>query len=178
MGYFHSRHTDSIIVDSSGARWQYRNLGETTFRGSEASAKYYLHPRVLVIGSMVYQTSKDGQGRTHLTPVSNVGAKAGISYQASLLTASLFDSYQGNLDGFNGTVTPTANPSAGAYHLLSAHVRFDISKLTRTARGLALFVQGDNLTNKEVWHPDWGGNSGDTLPAYPGRSVLFGVEIF
>jgi outer membrane receptor protein involved in Fe transport len=178
VGYFHSRHTDSIIVDSSGPRWLYRNLGEATFQGSEASAKYYVHPRVLVLGSFVYQTSKDGQGNTHVTPVSNIGAKAGISYQSNLVTASLFDSYQGDLDGFGGTVSPTSNPSAGAYHMLSTRVRFDVSKLTRSSRGLALFVQGDNLTNKEVWHPDWGGNSGDTLPAYRGRSVLFGVEVF
>jgi outer membrane receptor for ferrienterochelin and colicins len=178
VGYFHSRQTDSIIVDSSLPRWEYRNLGEATFQGSEASAKYYVHPRVLVLGSFVYQTSEDGQGNTHVTPVSNVGAKAGISYQSNGLTASLFDSYQGNLDGFTGIVAPTANPSVRAYHLLSAHVRFDVSKLVRSARGLALFVQGDNLTDREVWHPDWGGNSGDTLPAYRGRSVLFGVEIF
>ena len=178
VGYFHSRQTDSIFVDSSLPRWQYRNLGEATFQGGEASAKYYVHPRVLVLGSLVYQTSEDGQGNTHVTPVSNVGAKAGISYQSTLLTASLFDSYQGNLDGFSGTVTPTANPNTSAYHLVSTRVRFDVSKLTRTSRGLALFVQGDNLTNKEVWHPDWGGSSGDTLPAYRGRSVLFGVEIF
>jgi outer membrane receptor protein involved in Fe transport len=178
LGYFHSRHTDSIIVDSSGPRWLYRNSGEATFQGGEASAKYYVHPTVLVLGSMVYQTSEDEQGRTHVTPVSNFGAKAGISYQSNLLTASLFDNYQGDLDGFAGTVAPTANPNTGAYHMLSTRVRFDVSKMTRASRGLALFVQGDNLTNKEVWHPDWGGNSGDTLPAYRGRSVLFGVEVF
>jgi outer membrane receptor protein involved in Fe transport len=178
VGYFHSRQTDSIIVDSSGPRWQYRNLGEATFQGAEVSAKYYVHPRVLLLGSMLYQTSEDGQGRTHVTPVSSLGAKVGISYQSNVLTASLFDRYQGSMDGFGGTVSPTANPSADAYHLLSSRVRLDMSKWMRTARGLAFFVQGDNLTNKEVWHPDWGGNSGDTLPAYRGRSVLFGVEIF
>jgi outer membrane receptor for ferrienterochelin and colicins len=178
VGYFVSRHTDSIIVDTSGPRWLYRNLGEAMFKGGEGSAKYYVHPRVLVLGSMMYQTSRDGQGRTHVTPVSNLSAKAGISYQSNVLTASLFDSYQGDLDGFAGTVTPTANPNTSAYHLLSTRIRVDVSKLTRASRGLALFVQGDNLTNKEVWHPDWGGNSGDTLPAYRGRSVLFGVEVF
>jgi hypothetical protein len=61
---------------------------------------------------------------------------------------------------------------------ISSRVRFDVSKVTGSSRGLALFMQGDNLTNKEVWHPDWGGNSGGTLPAYRGRSVLFGVEVF
>jgi outer membrane cobalamin receptor len=179
VGYFFSRQTDSIIVDTTtGARWLYRNLGEATFKGGEASAKYYVHPRILVLGSMIYQTSTDGQGRTHVTPVSNLGVKAGVSYQSNLVTASVFDSYQGDLDGFAGTVTPTANPNTTAYHMLSTRVRVDVSKLARASRGLALFVQGDNLTNKEVWHPDWGGNSGDTLPAYRGRSILFGVEIF
>ena len=177
-GYFHSRQTDSIIVDGSLPRWQYRNLGEATFQGAEAAAKFFMHPRVLILGSVLYQISEDGQGNTHVTPVSRFGAKGGISYQSNLLTASLFDSYQGNLNGFAGTVNPTANPSAGAYHLLSSRVRFDVSKLRGSSRGLALFVQGDNLTNKGVWHPDWGGNSGDTIPAYRGRSVLFGVEIF
>ena len=170
VGYFHSRQTDSIVVDSSLPRWQYRNLGEATFQGAEAETKSFMHPRVLILGSVLYQTSEDGQGNTHVTPVSKFGAKGGISYQSNILTASLFDSYHGNLNGFVGTVSPTANPSAGAYHMISSRVRFDVSKVTGSSRGLALFVQGDNLTNKEVWHPDWGGNSGDTLPAYRGRS--------
>ena len=138
-------------------RWQYRNLGEATFQGGEGSAKYYVHPNVLVLGSVLYQTSKDGQGNTHVTPVSNLGAKAGVSYESKLLTRSLFDSYQGNMDGFAGTVTPTANPGTGAYHMLSARgCGLTCRKLTRASRGIAFFVQGDNLTNKEVWHAGLG----------------------
>jgi outer membrane receptor protein involved in Fe transport len=178
LSYFRSRQTDSINIDVSQPRWQYRNLGEATFHGVEGSAKYYVHPNVLVLGSFLYQANEDGQGNSHVTPVSNFGAKAGISYESRLFLVSLFDSYQGNMDGFAGTVTPTANPSTGAHHMLSTRMRFDVSKLTRAPRGIAFFVQGDNLTNKEVWHADWGGNSGDTLPAYGGRSVVAGIEIF
>jgi hypothetical protein len=32
------------------------------------------------------------------------------------------------------------------------------------------------IANKQVWLPDWGGNSGDTIPYRRGRTVYFGVE--
>jgi outer membrane receptor for ferrienterochelin and colicins len=180
LSYFHSRQTDSIVVDidPSLPRWQYRNLSEATFHGVEGSVKYYVHPNVLVLGSVLYQTNEDGQGNSNVTPVSPLGAKAGVSYESKLLTLSLFDSYQGNMDGFTATVSPTVNPSADAHHMLSTRMRFDASRLTRASRGIAFFVQGDNLTNKEVWHPDWGGSTRDTIPAYGGRAVVAGIEIF
>jgi outer membrane receptor for ferrienterochelin and colicins len=39
LTYFHSRQTDSIIVDTRPARWVYLNLGEATFHGVELVGK-------------------------------------------------------------------------------------------------------------------------------------------
>ena len=38
-------------------------------------------------------------------------------------------------------------------------------------------INGDNLTNEHVWLPDWGGNTGDTIPARRGRTLYFGIEM-
>lgn len=47
----------------------------------------------------------------------------------------------------------------------------------KSARSLALFINGDNVTNQQVWMPDWGGNTGDTIPVNRGRTLYFGVEV-
>jgi outer membrane receptor for ferrienterochelin and colicins len=167
VNYFHSKHTDSIIVDHSRPRWKYMNLGEATFHGMELEGKYYFRKNLFVQGSMLYQENKDGNGTANVTPIANFGAKAGISYQtANGLTASLFDTYQGPIHGYASTM----NPASRAYHLVSSQVRFDIS------RNLAFVAHAENLANRETWAPDWGGNSLDTLPINRGRTVYFGIE--
>jgi outer membrane receptor protein involved in Fe transport len=63
--------------------------------------------------------------------------------------------------------------------LPSARLRFDLSKRLPpdSKTGWALFVYGDNLTNRQVWMPEWGGNSVDSIPVFRGRSVYFGLEM-
>ena len=70
------------------------------------------------------------------------------------------------------------NPAPVSYHLVSSQVRFDLARSPRRRnRGVALFVRGDNLADKQVWLPDWGSNTGDTIPALRGRTVFFGIEV-
>ena len=176
INYFHSRQTDSIAIDTRPLRWQYQNLGEATFQGVELEGKYYVTRQVLLLGSVLYQTNEDGAGTPDVTPVPNTGAKAGISYQSDRgVTASVFDVYQTGLDGYAATL----NPGPGAYHLVDAELRFDLLRYFRPdgARGLALVMHGENLADEQVWLPDWGGNTGDTIPALRGRSIYFGLEI-
>ena len=173
--YFYSKQTDSIVVDSSTPRWTYQNLGEATFHGIEVEEKYYFMKNFFLLGALSYQANRDGNGATNITPIANFGAKAGLSYQSSNgFTASVFDVYQGHLD-HNSAV----NPQTGAYHLLNSYARLDISKLVNigAGRGVALFVKADNLANRQVWLPDWGGNSGGTIPVNRGRAVYFGFEL-
>ena len=173
INYFFSKQTDSIVIDTSTARWKYRNLGEATFQGVELQEKYYFKKDLFVSGSVLYQTNWDETGAHNVTPIANFGARAGVSYQSDNgFTASLFDTYQGHLDEVGSTV----NPPAGSYHLLSSYLRYDISRYVG-GKGLALFLRGDNLTNRQIWMPDWGGNSGDTIPVNRGRALLFGFEI-
>ncbi|MBZ5635116.1 MAG: TonB-dependent receptor [Acidobacteriia bacterium] len=176
LTYFHSRQTDSIVVDTQPVRWRYLNLGEATFEGFELESKYYLRKSFFLTGSVSYQANEDGNENYNVTPVPNFGAKAGLSYRAENgLTLSIFDNYQGALNGFSNT---TVNPSPMAYHLLSSHFRYDLSRYlgSRDKGGVAFFAHAENLANYQVWLPDWGNNSGDTMPVNRGRTVYFGVE--
>ena len=176
LTYFRSRQTDSIVVDSTPVRWKYENLGEATFQGFELEGNYYLRKSFFLTGSASYQANHDGNGISNITPVPNVGVKGGLSYRAENgLTVSMFDNYQGVLQGFTD---PTVNPGPTAYHMLSSNIRYDLSRYlgSRDRGGVALFAHAENLVNYQVWLPDWGNNSGDTMPINRGRTVYFGVE--
>jgi len=176
LTYFHSRQTDSIIIDTRPVRWVYLNLGEATFQGFELEGKYYLRKSLFLTGSASYQANQDGKGNHNITPIPNFGAKAGLSYRAENgLTLSIFDNYQGSINGFTNT---TVNPAPSAYHLLSSHVRYDLSRYlgSKDKGGIALFAHAENLADRQVWLPDWGNNSGDTMPVNRGRTVYFGIE--
>jgi len=176
LTYFHSRQTDSIIIDTRPIRWVYLNLGEATFQGFELEGKYYLRKSLFLTGSASYQANQDGKGNHNITPIPNFGAKAGLSYRAENgLTLSIFDNYQGSINGFTNT---TVNPAPSAYHLLSSHVRYDLSRYlgSKDKGGIALFAHAENLADRQVWLPDWGNNSGDTMPVNRGRTVYFGIE--
>ena len=65
------------------------------------------------------------------------------------------------------------------YDYVNLHLRLDVSDYWRShsTAGFAVFISADNLTNQQVWMPDWGGNTGDTLPVNRGRTIYFGVEL-
>jgi hypothetical protein len=104
-------------------------------------------------------------------------AKAGASYMSAKgATVSLFDAYQGHIAGYGTTL----NPPAEAFHSISAHARFDLSKhwLKNDSRGFALFLNGDDLLNKPVWLPALGSGTANTIPVTRGRTVFFGIEVW
>ena len=175
VDFFRSRQTNSITVNTSEARWKYQNLGEVTFHGVEFSGKYYIDKGFFLLGSVLYQRNEDGYGNTNVTTVPNFGAKAGISYEAfSGLTASIFDGYDGGL-----VYGATVNPPPTSHHLVNGHLRLDVSHFwhTNATRGVAFLVHADNVMNQQVWMPDLGGNTGDTIPVDRGRTTYAGVEV-
>ena len=175
-GFFHSRQTDSIILDASTEKWKYVNLGETTFNGLELDGKYYFRRHFFLTGSMLYQVNHDGNGHHDITPIANFGAKAGVSYDwADRFTASLFDVYQGSLDGY----AAARNPKPQAYHMVNTHLRYDLSSHmpAHSKTGLALVAHANNLMNRPVWLPDWKDNPGDTIFTDRGRSIYVGIDV-
>lgn len=174
--YFHSRQTDNIILDTSGRVWPYTNTGRTTFQGVELEGKYYLTDNWLLTGSFLHQTNQDGAGRRNVTPIANLGATAGASYESPKgFSVGVFDVFQGPIHGFAHAL----NPKPGAYNLLDAHIRFDLGKRLGLApnTGLALLVHAKNLTNKQLWLPDWKNLPNDSIFFERGRTIYFGVEV-
>jgi hypothetical protein len=123
-------------------------------------------------GSMLYQVNVDGNGVQNVSPVPNIGFKAGLSYEGKKLTASLFDVSDGPFTGYTAV-----NPLQGWHHIINGNFRYDLSRYfplgDRT--GIAAVVHVNNLTNQAIWLPS-GFSSVDTVPVEQGRVVLAGLE--
>ncbi|MEJ2627459.1 MAG: TonB-dependent receptor, partial [bacterium] len=156
INFFHSQQMDVIFQNRDLTVVpvpMYWNGVEVTFMGVEFEGKYYINRNLFITGSMLYQTNEDKDGVENVTPIANLGAKAGISYKSEKgVTLSLFNIYQGDLDEkFDAQL----NPSPGAYNLLNLYARADINQLFNLTMkpNLALFLQADNVLDKEIWLP-------------------------
>ena len=177
LTYFHSVQSDSIVMGfrPPPLRLTYENLGRTKFQGGELETKYYLTKALFLMGSLQYQHNEDQGGNRNVTPIPRWGGKAGISYMLDKrLTASVFDVAEGGVSGW----TATANPPPDAYHLLNAHLRYQLPERLHAGGWprMAVFVHAQNLANQQVWLPDWGTNTNSTIPVDRGRTIYLGVE--
>lgn len=179
VNYFNSKLTDIIYQDRSGAVPTYANYGDAqTISGVEFEGKYYVNRNLYLSGSTIYQQSEDNHGNKDITPISDFGAKAGVSYVWDEgVTLSLFNVYQGDIE--NTLVGDGLNPKAGSYNLLYLHSKIDINKLfnMNLNQGLVLLIQVNNLLDKQVWLPNWGLTKGSTIPYIQGRTMYFGLNI-
>jgi len=178
VNYFFSKQSDVIFQDRVNyAVPTYDNIGEFEIQGFEFEGKYYVNKNLLLIGSALYQTNEDEDGEENVTPIANFGAKAGISYKSEKgVTVSLFNIYQGYLDEKYDT---QVNPPPGAYNLMNLYCRFDMNKFFDWERSqeVSLLLQVDNLLDEEIWLPNWGLASGNSIPVDQGRTIYFGMEV-
>jgi len=177
VDYFHSRESQLIFEDGSTLPAHYYNLSTpATFQGIDSEGKYYFQRSWFLMGSVLYQVNHD-QAIANLSPIPSLGAKAGVSYMAGNgVDVSVFDAYQGHIAGY----ATSMNPRPYAFHSVSAHARFDLTKrwLKNSAEGFAVFVHGDDLANNQVWLPALGTASVNTIPAVRGRTIYFGIEVW
>jgi len=178
LDYFYSRQTDLIILNVAAPASTFINDPRpVNFKGGEGEGKYYLKRDWFLIGSVLYQLNDSGSGGENLSPGAALIAKAGISYQSEKgVLVSVFDAYQGHSSGYGSTL----NPPASAFHSVSLHARFDLSKhwMKNDARGMAIFVNADDLLNTPVWLPGLGLPPGTTLPVIRGRTAIIGLEVW
>jgi outer membrane receptor for ferrienterochelin and colicins len=178
VNYFYSKQTDIIFQDRSDAFPvpTYNNGQEVTIQGVEFEGKYYISRSLFVTASMLYQKNEDKEENENVTPIPNLGAKAGISYKSDDgLAISLFNIYQGDLDEKYNT---QVNPSPEAYNLMNFYCRYNLNKWFGLSfmKDLSLFLQIDNLLDEEIWLPDWGLVIGKSMPVNQGRAIYFGIN--
>jgi outer membrane receptor for ferrienterochelin and colicins len=177
VDYFRSRLTHIIYQDRTGFPTYANGADTITIQGAEVEGKYYVNKAVFLTGSVLYQTSEDGSGRKNLTPIAELGTKAGISYaSANGLTVGLFDIYQGPLDK---QYDSSLNPSPGEYNKLSLYCRLNLRKFFQWKEGpdASLILQADNLLGREIWLPNWGLLPGQSIPYDQGRVVYVGLNL-
>ena len=173
IDYFHSKFGDNIVNVAGATRSVYFNLGTVTFNGVELEGKYYFKKNFFLQGSTLYQVNADQTGKTNVSPVPNIGFKAGISYETKRsLTFGIFDVSDGPFDHYTAV-----NPLQGWHHIINGNFRYDLSKYfpfgDRT--GVAAVVHANNLTNQVIWLPS-GFSSVDTVPVSQGRVIFAGLE--
>jgi outer membrane receptor for ferrienterochelin and colicins len=177
VNFFQSKQTGIIKYNTTGMPpFVYSNLDKVEFKGVEFEGKYYVNKSLYLNASLLYQENKNDSLK-NLTPIANIGTKAGISYVWDKgITLSLFDIYQGDLDKrFIGAL----NPHQGAYNLLHLHSNFNLNKLfAMTFKPVfSLFLNVDNVLDKQHFRYDLGGVSRDGIPGIPGRAIYFGIKV-
>jgi outer membrane receptor for ferrienterochelin and colicin len=177
IDYFHSREADLIFEDGSTRPAQYYNLqSPATFQGLDSEGKYYFRCDWFLMGSVLYQQNQDS-AIARLSPIPSLGVKAGISYMANNgADISLFDAYQSHIPGYASSI----NPRPDAFHSVSAHLRYDLTKrwFRESPQGFAVFLHANDLMNDAVWLPALGTNSSNTMPVVRGRTLYFGMEVW
>jgi outer membrane cobalamin receptor len=176
--YFDNRQTESIIevLLAGETRPHYENAGIANIKGVEFSGKHYVSKAMYLTGSLLYQTSNDGNGHDNIAYGANVGAKAGFSYSTNAGTISLFDTYQGDVAD---RLHQTLNQQPGPYQMLALHGSLNMNKalsLKRTPE-IALILQGDNLMNEQLWVSALGNPATETVPFNKGRATYLGIKV-
>ncbi len=172
IDFFHSTFNNNIVDLPGPTRAVYFNLGQLTFNGFEIEGKYYFHKNFFLQGSTLYQVNVDQNGKSDVSPIPNIGFKAGVSYESRRFTASVFDVSDGPFDGYT-----SVNPLQSWRHVLNGNFRYDLSKFmpfgTRTS--VAAVLHANNLINQAIWLPS-GFSSVDTVPVQQGRTIFVGLE--
>ncbi|NLL14884.1 MAG: TonB-dependent receptor [Fibrobacter sp.] len=176
---FYSKQKSIIIQDRSDptAVPTYNNFGEVIFMGLELDAKYYIIPEVYLTASMLYQSNKDQNDIKNVVPSPNFSAKGGLSYMADNgISMSLFNVYQGDMDKkYYSSVTKSPKP----FSLLNFYGSYNINKILKCQQlnRFDLYLNVENILDKEIWLTDWNLQPGKTLPDERGRIISGGVHI-
>lgn len=143
-------------------------------RGVELEGKYYLNKSLLLLGSILAQEPVyDNQ----YTGYSNFGAKAGVSYNGKFGAASLYDVHQGSIS--QTLYNPqSSNPKPGTYDILTLNAKLDLNNVLSLSAGpkYEIFIQGDNLLNKELWTSSISDGWPESLPFKKGHVYYLGLK--
>ena len=152
----------------------YSNNTTITFNGAEISSQYYLNRNLYLNASLLYQENKNDT-TDNVSYVSNLGAKAGISYTFTKgVTLSLFDIYQGKMDDkFSGNLD---SGNDLAYKLLHLHSYFDINKLfgLNFKPQFTLYFNIDNLLDQKYCAYN---EINSVALASSGRRIYLGLKV-
>ncbi len=178
---FYSRQRDIIVQAGAAAEQRrYENIGEVSFSGVELDSKVYVSRDVFASLSLLYQANEDGEGDENVTPIPNLGVKAGLSYSApNGLTASVFGIYQGAPDDkYSSAAVNLQSPAAKAFTMLNAHLAYDLEQAVDPgiAKRLLLFAELENILDEEIWLPAAGAPEGFTLPYHQGFVFRAGLR--
>jgi outer membrane receptor for ferrienterochelin and colicins len=178
--YFYSKLQDIINSDfSNGFPGQYLNQLDLTIHGVEGDVKYYLTDEIYLTSSFMYQRNEDQNGNIEVAPFPSYLFKAGVSYKSEEygVTASVFNIYQTKLE--KTYIDPTYDPDSENINRLFLYTRCNIGKLFDLGwkHDLSFVTQIDNLLDKEVYWPDYGGYGTVPNPYIQGIEAYVGLDL-
>ncbi|MFC2140560.1 TonB-dependent receptor plug domain-containing protein, partial [Candidatus Auribacterota bacterium] len=183
LAFFYSKQKSLIARDLvSLPPFSHVNEGTLKIKGAEFESKYFLSKDWFLSGALAYQTNKLNNTYTDSTPIPNLSAKMGVSYQSDKgITIGLFDIYNGKPEDVS-VINPNrrlTNPVPDAYHLLNLNIDVDLYKLLQKSRNVStfsLFYRIENLLDEDIYIPEWVARATNSIPGRRGRSVYGGVK--
>ncbi|NRB41267.1 MAG: TonB-dependent receptor [Pseudomonadales bacterium] len=182
LTYYKSEADDLVgRSDVSPGLQQFTNNNAINYHGIEFEAKAHISHRIDLTGSMTWQESENHAGVKDVSFTPNFMAKLGVMYRpTNSFHIAIFDNYY-------GTPTPVSdvtsgvqetNPTPEAYHLMTANIAIDFSKLYHMPRldslKLSLFI--DNVLDEDIHYPDFNRKKLNSLPIHSGRAIYIEVE--
>jgi outer membrane receptor for ferrienterochelin and colicins len=181
MTYFNSRQQDLITRipnPNVGAKGNiYANGGEIRSNGVEFEGKYNPSSKLYLIGSLTYQTNKFNHDKTDYTMMPNWMAKLGISYEFTKGSSiGIFDNFIGKAQDVTVKFpnAKTVNPSADAYHLLTANLKLNLHKYLGEPVTLNAYVY--NALNQKIYTPEFNRGNINTIPFRQDRGIYIGLQ--
>ncbi len=175
--YFHSDIDGQILFDARNPSYfTYMNGGTQHFEGIELEGKRFLTNNWHVLGSFMRYDYEGAAGLNH-TVVPDEMWKLGSGYTWDWGTAAVFMTHFGTPPIIASSVT--VNPEPDAVNLLSANVRFDVSRWIGLETGQSFVtLRGENLLDEEAYVPTLA-YSGvpNSFPYGSGRMLYLGVEV-
>ncbi|SFB70737.1 Outer membrane receptor for ferrienterochelin and colicins [Flexibacter flexilis DSM 6793] len=180
VGYFNSHQKNTLVRKTINGIAYYFNEGTLNSQGVEVEAKIMPTQQLTLTLSSSYQENKNDKGWYNMNTTPNATVKGGVSYRTTNgLAVSVFDSWFSkpatlrNAD--TGADVTTPNPTAQAFHLLSANVSVDFQQLfdTKKIPALNLACYADNLLNEKIYTPEFSRRNINSLPLRGGRAFYF-----
>ncbi|MDH7599065.1 MAG: TonB-dependent receptor [Sedimentisphaerales bacterium] len=174
--YFNSTINGLIIRDTSVNPASFKNGGEQQFEGLEFELKRFLTPHWHILGSAMYQDSRQ---TTDLNPSTSPHFmfKLGSAYTWSWGTAVVFYSHFSKPPRLPTEVV--VNPEPDALNLLSFNLQLDPYNWLGCKKGRVLMtIKVENALDQDIWVPEFNrAGHPNSLPDGPGVTAYAGLTL-
>jgi len=178
--FFHSKLSQLVTRERAADNViDFVNKGKLTLDGWELEGKYNFNEHWHLMASYSYQFNETDTHIENFTTVPNHLFKMGAIYQSMHgVSVGVFQNYvtEATDIAVQNPAREAYNPAASQYALWSAKVSLDLGQFSPSFANTQISLYGYNITDEDIYHPDFIGKRINTLPARQGRSWYLNVS--